>query len=50
MNGDFYNGDWMEGKMHGHGGYYYQFDNYFYKGEFQEGELTGRGVIFYSDT
>lgn len=49
QNGDFYNGDWLDDKMQGLGGYYYQNENYFYKGDFKNGELSGRGVFFYSD-
>lgn len=47
-NGDMYNGDWAENKMHGKGSLYFSNENYFYKGEFRLGELTGRGVFFYS--
>jgi hypothetical protein len=49
-NGDLYNGDWVNNKMHGQGGYYFTAENWFYKGDFRDGELTGRGVFFYSDS
>ncbi len=50
LNGDLYNGDWVEGKMEGMGSYFFSNENYFYRGDFTEGEIKGRGLFFYSDT
>jgi len=50
VNGDLYNGEWHDNKMHGRGTYYFNMENCIYSGEFKEGELTGRGFIFYSDS
>lgn len=49
LNGDLYNGDWLQNKMHGIGSYFYTDGNYFYRGNFEKGEMTGRGLFFYSD-
>eukprot|EP00347_Sterkiella_histriomuscorum_P016427 403353219 len=49
-NGDLYNGEWKDNKMHGRGGFYFQQDNYFFKGDFYEGQISGRGIFFYSET
>lgn len=41
-----YDGDWLDGKMHGRGVYYYA-DGSVYDGMWQDGKMHGSGVFIY---
>lgn len=41
-----YEGDWVDGKMHGRGTYYYS-DGSVYDGSWVEGKMEGKGVFLY---
>ncbi len=41
-----YDGDWVDGKMHGRGVYYYA-DGSIYDGMWQDGKMHGSGVFIY---
>jgi hypothetical protein len=41
-----YEGDWVDGKMHGRGTYYYS-DGSIYDGTWVEGKMEGKGIFIY---
>ena len=47
INGDFYQGDFIKGKMEGSGEFYSNKFNYNYTGEFLENKFDGKGKITY---
>ena len=47
-NGDRYHGDWLQGKMHGHGKYIFK-NGATYEGYFCEGKRHGLGKHIYAD-
>ena len=48
-NGDIYNGNFFNGKMHGYGEYHFKEGGGYYKGEFKNGEYSGNGIEKYSN-
>lgn len=41
-----YEGEWIDGKMHGRGIYYYA-DGTIYDGTWSEGKMHGKGIFIY---
>jgi len=48
-DGSYYEGDFDQGEINGHGMRYYAATRNFYSGEFTAGELDGQGVMRYAD-
>ena len=47
LNGNVYQGLWLNDKKHGTGSYYYAESKESYEGEWQSGMRNGRGVFKY---
>jgi len=47
-NGDVYEGEFLDGRMHGYGNYRFS-DGSKYEGEYQRGERHGRGKMTWPD-
>lgn len=48
-DGSYYEGEFDQGEIDGHGMRYYAVTRNFYCGEFSAGELHGQGVMNYAD-
>ncbi len=48
-DGSYYEGEFQEGEIEGHGFRYYASSKNTYSGKFHLGELHGQGVMKYSD-
>lgn len=49
INGDYYNGDFISGKIEGNGLYHSSKDKYDYLGEFKNNKFNGKGKLIYED-
>lgn len=45
-NGQFYLGDWLNNRMHGHGLLYWNNNKIRYEGDFDSDEFHGKGVEY----
>lgn len=47
-NGNIYEGEWREGKMHGQGTFYEKKSHFYYSGQWEANRLVGKGKVKYS--
>ena len=48
-NGDTYDGEWKDSKMHGYGEYRSTDDGSIYRGQYIAGKKEGKGIIYFHD-
>jgi len=49
FDGSRYDGDFVDGKFHGHGKYYFADSGKIYEGGFKDNNMSGNGVMIWPD-